>query len=121
MKLLLIDDDAFLRDMYAVKFEEAGHTITVAENGNDALAALDREPFDVILMDMIMPGLSGVALLERIKAHKHGKDAMCIVLSNQGEQEDIDAAQAAGAAGYIIKAESIPSQVIAKVEELAGA
>lgn len=119
MKLLLIDDDAFLRDMYVTKFEEAGHEVSVAASGDEALAHIEDESFDIILMDMIMPGVSGVELISAIRKFDTAKDAKCIVLSNQGEQEDIDAAHAAGAVGYIVKAESIPSQVVTKVEALA--
>lgn len=120
MKLLLVDDDAFLRDMYATKFEEAGHTVSVVKSGEDALSLFKNgEQFEVILLDMVMPGLTGVDLLKEIQKLDLA-DLKCIVLSNQGEQTDIDAATEAGAVGYIIKAESIPSQVVTKVESLAS-
>lgn len=120
MKLLLVDDDAFLRDMYAAKFEEAGHSVSVAKDGTQALDLLaDGTSFDVILMDMVMPGVTGVDLLKKIRGFKSAARTKCIVLSNQGEKSDIDDATGAGAVGYIIKAESIPSQVVTKVEELA--
>ncbi|MDC1205539.1 response regulator [Candidatus Pacebacteria bacterium] len=120
MKLLLVDDDAFLRDMYAIKFEEAGHTVFVAKQSAEAISLLEGgEVFDVILMDMVMPGITGVELLEKIKKLDLARNTKCIVLSNQGEQSDIDSATSAGAVGYIIKAESIPSQVVSRVEELA--
>lgn len=120
MKLLLVDDDAFLRDMYATKFQEAKHEVAVAKSGEEALMILERgDRFDVIVMDMVMPGITGVQLLEKISQFDLGAKTKCIVLSNQGEQSDVEAASAAGAAGYIIKAESIPSQVVKRVEELA--
>lgn len=120
MELLLVDDDAFLRDMYATKFEEAGHSVSVAKHASEAIALLEEgKIFDAIVMDMVMPGVSGSELLKKIKETSASKDTKCIVLSNQGEQADIDEAMQAGAAGYIVKAESIPSQVVAKVEELA--
>lgn len=118
MKLLLVDDDSFLRDMYAQKFAEAGHQVEAAKDGTEALRMLDEDVFEIILLDMIMPGITGVELIEKI-ANTASNAAKCIVLSNQGEQSDIDAANSAGAIGYIIKAESIPSEVVAKVEALA--
>ncbi len=118
MKLLLVDDDAFLRDMYATKFTEAGDAVQVAHDGAKALSILAEETFDVIIMDMVMPGMSGVDLLEAIQKNEQTKKSVCIVLSNQGEQSDIDAAHNAGADGYIIKAESIPSEVVAKVHKI---
>tara|TARA_B100000745_G_C19863052_1_gene287277 strand:+ start:157 stop:522 length:366 start_codon:yes stop_codon:yes gene_type:complete len=119
MKILLVDDDAFLRDMYATKFTEAGDEVAVATDGQKALALAGEESFDVIITDMVMPGISGVELLEQIKEMETSAKSVCIILSNQGEQEDIDAANAAGADGYIIKAESIPSEVVTKVHNIA--
>ncbi len=120
MKLLLVDDDAFLLDMYAAKFTEEGHTVVPAKNAEQALEVLrGGETFDVILFDMVMPGLSGLELAKAIKAEQlGGPKLVCIVLSNQGEQSDIEAAHEAGVAGYIVKAESIPSQVIEKVTHI---
>lgn len=118
MKLLLVDDDAFLRDMYATKFKEHGHTIEVAETAERALDMLNTEKFDALLLDMVMPGMGGLELLNRIKADKLGGDPKCIVLSNQGEKEDIEKALSAGALGYIVKAELIPSEVVAEVTRL---
>ena len=120
MRLLLVDDDAFLRDMYAAKFTEANHKVAVAKSGEEAVSILKRgDEFDVIVMDMVMPDISGIDLLKKIQEFSLCPNAKCIVLSNQGEQSDVDAAKSVGAVGYIIKAESIPSQVVKKVEELA--
>ena len=118
MKILLVDDDVFLRDMYATKFGELGHMVTTAETGERALEILETETFDVVLLDMIMPGLSGVELLRLIKEKCTDHLPMCIVLSNQGGKEEIEAAEQAGAQGYIIKAELIPSEVVAQVTKL---
>jgi len=118
MKILLVDDDAFLRDMYATKFTEHGDSVQVAQNGDQALTALSEEPFDVVIMDMVMPGMSGVDLLNAIKLNFPTTKTKYIVLSNQGEDTDIQAATDAGADGYIIKAESIPSEVVAKVHSI---
>jgi CheY-like chemotaxis protein len=110
--LLLVDDDAFLLDMYAMKFKQCGLPV---EAINDPAAALDKlrkgmAP-TIILLDVIMPGLNGFDFLEAIKKEGLAKDAVVIMLSNQGQQEDIDKATKLGAAGYIIKASAIPSEV----------
>lgn len=120
MKILLVDDDVFLRDMYATKFDESGHTVTVVETAEKALEALEKGKFEVILLDMIMPGMSGVELLGEIHSRKLNKGLTCIVLSNQGGKEEIEAAMQAGAKGYIIKAELIPSEVVKEVTKLAA-
>ena len=114
MKLLLVDDDAFLRDMYATKFEESGDNVSVAKSGAEALHLLDGDSFEVVLMDMIMPGITGVDLVKAVTE----KGVTCIVLSNQGEPADVEAAKKAGAKGYIIKADLIPSEVVTKVHKL---
>jgi CheY-like chemotaxis protein len=119
MKILLIDDDAFLRDMYAVKFKESEHEVEVADSALSALRIIEgNQDFDVILLDMIMPIMTGVELLGEIGKRFPDMKATCIVLSNQGQVEDIEEAKRAGAAGYIIKAETIPSDVVKKVEQI---
>lgn len=119
MKILLVDDDAFLRDMYATKFSEAGHEVASADSPMQALQHLEQsQDFDVILLDMIMPGMSGVELVTAIKEKYEKFKGKCIVLSNQGQTEDVEAAKKAGADDYIIKAESIPSDVLKKVEKV---
>lgn len=118
MKILLVDDDAFLRDMYATKFTELGHDIEVAEVGEAALNTLHEKTFDIVLMDMIMPGMTGIELLKKIKEEKLGGDPACIMLSNQSEEQDKSRAMAAGALGYIVKAEHIPSDVVKQVVSL---
>jgi CheY-like chemotaxis protein len=120
MKLLLVDDDGFLRDMYALKFSESGHEVEVADSPSKALSLLARKSdFDIILLDMIMPGMTGVELMQAIRAEFPDLSAKYVVLSNQGQDEDIEAAKKAGAVGYIIKAKSIPSEVVKKVEKFA--
>ncbi len=121
MKILLVDDDVFLRDMYATKFGELGHSVIAAETGELALEHIRSEKFDAVLLDMIMPGMNGVELLEKIKELKPSPMPVCIVLSNQGGKEEIEAAENAGAQGYIIKAELIPSEVVEQVTKLVSA
>jgi DNA-binding response OmpR family regulator len=118
MKILLVDDDVFLRDMYAVKFRESGDEVTTAHDGTEALRLLASGTYDVVITDMVMPGMTGAELIKKIKATDLGKDMKCIVLSNQGEEQDISAAKTEGAIGYIIKAESIPSEVVTRVHAI---
>lgn len=120
-KLLLVDDDAFLRDMYAIKFSDSGYDVQIAETAQQALTVIEQSPdLDVVLLDMVMPGMGGVELIKEIKELFPKLQAVCIVLSNQGEDSDITAATNAGAAGYIVKAESIPSDVVKQVAKIIG-
>lgn len=119
MRILLVDDDLFLRDMYALKFGESGHEVVAVSNGAEALKTIEQDPkFDLMLTDIIMPGLSGVELLERVKELYPDTKMKCIALSNQGQDQDVEDATKAGAVGYIVKAQSIPSEVVKKVESI---
>lgn len=118
--VLIIDDDKFLLDMYTLKFKECGCVVDAA---SDPAAALEKlrtgKGPDIILLDIIMPGMNGFEFLEAVKKENLAKDTAIIMLSNQGQQEDIDKAMALGAAGYIVKASSIPSEVLSKALAIA--
>lgn len=119
MKLLIVDDDTFLRDMYATKFIECGHQVEVAIHAADALRILGQNhTFDLMLVDMIMPGMTGIELMCEVKRLLPDSKMKYIVLSNQGQEQDISEATDAGAVGYIIKAQSVPSEVVKKVEAI---
>lgn len=118
MKILLVDDDVFLRDMYATKFIEHGDEVEAVQDGEQALEKVAKQTFDVIIMDMVMPGMTGLDLLTSCKKMQAGRESKYIILSNQGEEADIKKAAEYGAAGYIIKANSIPSEVVEKVHTL---
>lgn len=118
--VLIIDDDKFLLDMYTLKFKECGCAVDAA---SDPAAALEKlrtgKGPDIILLDIIMPGMNGFEFLEAVKKENIAKDTAIIMLSNQGQQEDIDKAMALGASGYIVKASSIPSEVLSKALAIA--
>ena len=114
--ILIIDDDRFLLDMYSVKFKEHGFDVTAVSAGDQALEKL-REGFspDVILLDIVMPGVDGFEVLSVLQKEKLGNDPVVIILSNQGQEPEIDKAKNMGAAGYIVKASATPSEVLTKV------
>ncbi|MBU2103713.1 response regulator [Patescibacteria group bacterium] len=114
-RIYLVDDDRFLLDMYAVKFRAAGHEVTAFAGGEDVLAALRESPApDAVLLDIVMPGIDGFQILEAVKKEQLAKTAKFIVLSNQGQESDTTRAKELGAAGYIIKASAIPSEVFSE-------
>lgn len=114
--IFLIDDDSFLLDMYALKFKECGLPVEAISDAQIALEKIRQgaKP-DIILVDIIMPGMNGFDFLEALQKEKLLPEAQLVVLSNQGQQEDIDRATKLGAHGYIIKASAIPSEVCEKV------
>jgi CheY-like chemotaxis protein len=116
-RVFLVDDDRFLLDLYAVKFRNAGHEATVFGGGEELLAGLRKEGAtdpDAILMDLIMPGMGGFETLETIRKEQLAKNSKIIVLSNQGQDSDIERAKQLKVDGYIIKASAIPSEVLAQ-------
>jgi len=113
--ILLVDDDRFLLDMYSLKFKECGCKVTAIPDPLKALAVL-REGLkpDILLLDVIMPGMTGFDFLEAVRKENLAEGATIIVLSNQGQEEDIKRAMDLGADGYIVKASAIPSEVLDK-------
>ena len=111
-RIYLTDDDRFLLDMYAVKFKAAGHDVTAFNSGETLLQALREKPApDALLVDIVMPEIDGFQVLETIKKESLAPTMKAIILSNQGQDADIEKAKSLGAAGYIIKASAIPSEV----------
>jgi len=118
-KILIVDDDKFLLDMYAMKFQQSGFEVESALGAIDGLSKLrDGLVVDIILTDVLMPGMDGFEFLQHLKEEKVAQDAKVVVLSNKGEKSDIDRGISLGADGYIIKASAIPSEVVEKVREI---
>lgn len=115
-KILLIDDDKFLVDMYSIKFSEVGIKVDIAFNGREALDKIENgEIYDIILVDLIMPLMDGYEFLQAFRDKKYLPDATLIILSNQGQESDIKMAKEMGVDGYMIKANTIPSEVVSEV------
>jgi CheY-like chemotaxis protein len=119
--IMIVDDDAFLLDMYALKFTQNNFNVIPALGTPQALEKLQGgEKPDIMLLDIVMPVMDGLEFLEKVKKDKLAEDTMIIMLSNLGQDTDIDRAIKLGADGYIIKASATPSEVVTKVEEIMG-
>ncbi len=117
-KVLIVDDDEFLLDMYVVKFKEAGFEVDIAQNGEEALAKVRAGNPDVVLLDVVMPKMDGFDVLRTIKKEKLAPHAAVFVLSNLGQKEDTDRGMNLGAVDYIVKAHFTPSEVVARVNNV---
>lgn len=114
-RIYLVDDDRFLLDMYAVKFKAAGHEVTAFQQGSLVLEALKTQaPPDAVLLDVVMPEMGGFDILQTVRTEKLAPTTKFIILSNQGQESDIEKAKSLGVAGYIIKASAIPSEVFSE-------
>lgn len=118
--IFIVDDDKFLVDMYAIKFDQEGFQVETSLSGSDALSKLESKEVkpDIIMLDIVMPGVDGFAVLEQLKTKKLAPGALIVILSNLGQQEDIDKGLALGAHGYIVKASSTPAEVVKKTIEI---
>jgi CheY-like chemotaxis protein len=117
--ILLVDDDSFLLNMYSIKFKAAGFEVEVALEGLAALVKL-REGLKpiAVMIDMIMPNMDGIETLAQMRKENLAQEAKMIILSNQSEQTDIERAKALNVDGYIVKATTIPSEVVTEVEKI---
>jgi CheY-like chemotaxis protein len=118
-KILIVDDDTFLLNMYSLKFSKSGYEVTTCQNGTDALEKIKQglNP-GVLLLDVIMPGLDGIELLAEIRKQNLIPDATIIMLTNQSDAHDIEKAKDLKVSGYIVKATTIPSEVITEVTRI---
>jgi DNA-binding response OmpR family regulator len=113
-KIILVDDDTFLLGVYANRFVKSGFDVS---QFNDPTIALEKirgglVP-NVLLLDVIMPGMSGLDLLEKIRGEKLlPPTTTVIILTNQSDSAEMARAQSLGIDGYIIKATSIPAEVV---------
>lgn len=118
-KILIVDDDHFLVNMYSIKFKSSGFEVSTALDGGDALNKLrDGLTPDVVMLDMVMPAMDGIQVLTQIRAEKLVPTAKLIVLSNQSQPSDIEKAKSLGISGYIVKATTIPSEVVTEVSKI---
>ncbi len=117
--ILIVDDDNLLLDMYAIRFSQAGFTVTTSMNAAETLAKLHEglDP-EIMLLDVVMPAVDGFELLQQINEEHLAPNAVKIFLSNLGQDEDITRGKSLGAASYIVKANNTPSEVVAHVLEV---
>ena len=114
--VLIIDDDRLLLDMYSVKFREKGFDVEPVATAGDALKCLQQGLTPIaIVLDIIMPAMDGFEFLEALKKERLGSNPVIVVLSNHNEKDGIDRAKKLGAHSYIVKASTIPSDVVTKV------
>jgi DNA-binding response OmpR family regulator len=122
-KILLVDDDRFLLDMYALKFGKAGYDVRTADSTDGGLKILHEEGYvpDIMLVDIVMPGMDGLELVSTARKERLAPDAIVCMLTNQGSSDDISRAKKLNVDSYIVKATTIPSEVLREVEKIIAA
>lgn len=119
--ILLVEDDPFLWSLIQSKLLKEGFGVTVAKDGQDALAQVKAVNPALIILDIILPDMNGFLVLEKLKADEMTKDIPVIILSNLGQQEDIQKGLNLGAKDYLIKAHHAPQEIVDKIKAILAA
>ena len=119
-KILLIEDDAFLAEMYLTKFSRLGYDIDVAYDGISGMKKIKEDKPDLLLLDIKLPFKDGFEILKEIRKSKDFKHLPVILLTNLGQREEIEKGRKLGANDYLIKAHFTPQEVVNKVTRLIG-
>ncbi len=113
-KILVVDDEKPLSEALRLKLTHSGFEVKTAGNGEEALKLLEKEDFDLVLMDLVMPQMDGFQVLEKL-AEKKPK-AKVIVTSNLSQEEDFTRAQNLGAVKYFVKSDTPLSEIVHNIE-----
>ncbi len=119
-KILIVEDDNFVAEVYSTKLLEMGHEVIIAQNGEEGLNALEENTPDLILLDIIMPVMGGIEMLEELKKNEEWKKIPVILLTNVGEKDSIQKVQTLGVQDYLIKSHFTPAEVIEKIDAVLG-
>ena len=117
-KILIVEDDNFVAEVYLAKLSEMGYETALAQNGEEGLAELKKGKVDLILLDILMPIMNGIEMLEEVKKNEEWKNIPVILLTNIGEKESIQKVREMGVKNYLIKSHFTPAEVIEKVESV---
>ncbi len=110
-KIAIIEDDTIIGQMYRIKFEGEGYQAETAENGRLGLELCEKMQPDIILLDLMMPEMSGDEMLEKMRKTTWGKDIKVIILTNVGEQEVPKRVKELGVEAIVLKTNMTPRQV----------
>ena len=115
MTVLVVEDTELLRRMYCDKLTQEGYRVLGAADGLEALSLLRGDTPDLILLDLIMPKMSGLEILDLIKRDPRLNRIPVLILSNLGQDEDMQRALELGATDYLIKNEVRPNDVAERI------
>jgi DNA-binding response OmpR family regulator len=116
--ILMIEDDDFLRGLAVTKLQKSGMTVATAANGEEAIAALKKEVPDLVLLDLMLPTISGFEVLKQMKESEKWKVIKVVIFSNLGDDADILKGQQMGADDYLVKANFTLDELVEKIEKI---
>jgi len=115
-KILIVEDDKFLRELIARKLSAENYEIIEAIDGEECLKKLKEAKPDLVLLDLILPGIDGFEVLSKMKDDPALASVPVIILSNLGQREDIEKGLKLGAVDYLVKAHFTPNEIVEKVK-----
>ena|SRR3989344_2262738 len=116
--VLIIEDDPVLSKMYMEKFINEGFNVLTAFDGESGFDMAVNSKVDMILLDVMLPRVSGIDLLKKLREHEKGKNTLVVVLTNLADSEEKKRALELGVKDYLVKAMQNPAQVVDRVKEL---
>lgn len=116
--VLVIEDEAFILDLLVYKFKDQDWKIVSAMNGEAGIEKAKEEKPDIILLDILLPGMNGYEVLEQLKSDESMKDIPVLVLSNYGQKGEIEKSKELGAVDHLVKANIIIEEVINRAEKI---
>ncbi|HHX58417.1 MAG TPA: response regulator [Candidatus Moranbacteria bacterium] len=117
-KILIIEDDKFIGEIYVTKLAAEGFDVSLAEDGEEGLEMIKSEMPDVVLLDVLMPKMDGLEVLEEMKKIPELDTIKVIMLTNANEEEFVKRANAARKVEYLLKSGHTPGEVVEKIEDL---
>lgn len=117
-RILIIEDDKFLRELMSQKLLSLKYEVVQAIDGEDGLNKVKKVKPDLVLLDLILPGINGFEVLEQIKADPEISSIPVIILSNLGQREDIEKGLKLGAIDFLVKAHFTPGEIVSKIEKI---
>lgn len=115
-KILIIEDERLLLDMYENYFKKAGYEVFIAKNGRPGIEIAKTEKLDLIITDIVMPDMDGYDVIKEIREDATTKEIPILVFSNLSQQSEINKGLAMGADDYVIKTDLTPVELLAKIE-----
>ncbi len=115
--ILVVEDDKFLRELIVRKLKEENFNITEAIDGEEGIKKIKEEKPDLVLLDLILPGIDGFEVLSKMKEDMSLAQIPVIILSNLGQKDDVERGLKLGAVDYLIKAHFTPGEIIEKVKD----
>lgn len=118
-KILIVEDEAILLNVLKDRFEGDGWSVEIAENGEEAMTAIDKKNFDLVLLDLLLPKKDGFEVLKEVRENPELRDLPIVVLSNLGADDDIKKALTLGANDYFVKTQHPIGEILEKAKTYA--